>query len=54
MVFRTNQLVNLFFKKIISWVYIEYYIENKLQRNPIRRWADEHREIFLEYGFTNI
>jgi hypothetical protein len=33
--------------------YIEYNIENTLQRKPIRRWADEHREIFPEFGFTN-
>ena len=34
-------------------LYIEYYIENALQRKPIRRWADEYREVFPEFGFTN-
>ena len=33
--------------------YIEYYIDNRLERRPIRRWAYENRGVFPEYGFTN-
>ena len=33
--------------------FIEYLIENRIHRQPIRRWADEHRGIFPEFGFTN-
>lgn len=33
--------------------YVEYYIHNVLQRRPIRRWADEFRHVFPEFGFTN-
>ena len=33
--------------------YIQYYLNGELQRQRIRRWANEHRHIFPEYGFTN-
>lgn len=33
--------------------YIEYYVNNRLFRTPIRRWADENRNIFPDFGFTN-
>jgi hypothetical protein len=33
--------------------YIEYYYRNRIHRQPIRRWADENRQIFPEFGFTN-
>ena len=33
--------------------YIQYYLNGELQRQRIRRWANEHRHVFPEYGFTN-
>ena len=33
--------------------YIQYYLNGELQRQRIRRWANEHRHFFPEYGFTN-
>ena len=33
--------------------YIEYYTEGRLQRRPLRRWAEENRNVFPEFGFTN-
>ena len=33
--------------------YIEYFINNSLQRRPIRRWADENRHVFPRFNFTN-
>lgn len=33
--------------------YIEYYQNGNIFRQRIRRWADNNRNIFPEYGFTN-
>ena len=33
--------------------YIEYYSNGAITRERIRKWADMHRKIFPEYGFTN-
>jgi hypothetical protein len=33
--------------------YIEYYLNNELFRQRIRRWANEHQNLFLEYRFRN-
>lgn len=33
--------------------YIEYYLNNELFRQRIRRWANENQNLFLEYRFSN-
>jgi hypothetical protein len=33
--------------------FIEYYPNQNVVRQRIRDWADEHRQIFPNYGFTN-
>ena len=33
--------------------YIEYYPNREIVRQAIRDWADEHRELFPNHGFTN-
>ena len=33
--------------------YIEYFENGNIHRQRIRQWANENRQIFPEYGFTN-
>jgi hypothetical protein len=33
--------------------FIEYYYNGTLTKVRIRTWADSHRQLFPEYGFTN-
>jgi hypothetical protein len=33
--------------------FIEYYPNTVIVRQRIRDWADEHRQIFPNHGFTN-
>jgi hypothetical protein len=33
--------------------YIEYFSNGVSHRQRIRRWANENRQVFPEYGFTN-
>jgi hypothetical protein len=34
--------------------HIEYLLNNNIVRQRIRRWADQNRNLFPEYNFTNI
>ena len=33
--------------------YIEYYLDNRLERKTIRNWANENRNLFPNYTFED-